>query len=106
MSEPQTMVQVLYWHGIPVQVKAQRGRGRRGEQARMELPPRFMQAVDAVAMSAGLTGTDAYLDGFIWGDPQPHDASPQDAATATAAQIEAHYPAVDWRKIAARLFAK
>ena len=37
------------------------GQGGRARAAR-ELAPRFQEAIDAAAMRAGLTGTDAYLE--------------------------------------------
>jgi Virulence factor len=48
---------VITWRDIPAQVVA---RGGRGSSARMLLPDRFQEAIDAAAMVAGLTGSDAY----------------------------------------------
>ena len=36
----------LYWRDIPAQVIAERGRGRKRDQAKVELPPRFSVAID------------------------------------------------------------
>ncbi|HET9286961.1 MAG TPA: virulence factor [Gaiella sp.] len=49
---------VIWWRDIPAQVKAKEGRSR----AAGELPARFQEAIDAAAMRAGLTGSDAYLE--------------------------------------------
>ena len=49
---------VIWWRDIPAQVTAKEGRAR----AARELAPRFQEAIDAAAMRAGLTGTDAYLE--------------------------------------------
>jgi hypothetical protein len=49
---------VISWRGIPAQVTAGKGRGA----ARVQLPDRFQEAIDAAAMHAGLIGTDAYLE--------------------------------------------
>ena len=49
---------VISWRDIPAQVTAGKGRGA----ARVQLPERFQEAIDAAAMRAGLIGTDAYLE--------------------------------------------
>lgn len=94
-----TTYQIMYWHDIPVQVRA----GGRRDRAGIELPARFQEAVDSAAMAARLTGTDGYLAGFIWGEPQERDGTPQAVAAAVAAELEAAYPTVDWRATAAKL---
>ena len=91
--------QILYWHDIPVQVRA----GRRRDRVSYELPPRFQQAVDSAAMAAGLTGTDAYLEGFVWSDPQERDGTNEAVVTAVAAELEAQFPQIDWKQTAARI---
>ena len=45
----------LYWRDIPAQVIAERGRGRKRKQAKMELPRRFSVAIDAAALEADYT---------------------------------------------------
>jgi Virulence factor len=47
---------VIYWRDIPAQVTATAG----GRTARVALPSRFQEAIDAAAM-AGLVGSDEYL---------------------------------------------
>lgn len=94
-----TSYQIMYWHDIPVQVRA----GGRKDRASVELPERFQVAVDAAAMSAAMTGTDAYLEGFKWSEPEERDGSPQEVAEAVAAEIDAAYPEIDWRKTVAGL---
>ena len=91
-----TSYQILYWHGIPVQVRA----GGRRDRASIELPTRFQEAVDSAAMSAGLTGTDGYLSGFVWGEAQERDGSPAEVAAAVAAELEAQQADIDWRATA------
>lgn len=92
-----TNYQVLYWHDIPVQVRA----GGRRERVSAELPPRFQAAVDSAAMAAGLTGTDAYLDGFAWSAPQERDGAPGEVAAAVAAELAAQHATINWRQTAA-----
>ena len=60
----------LYWRDIPAQVIAERGRGRKREQAKFELPRRFLVAIDAAAMSDGLGSTDDYLSEWRRSKPE------------------------------------
>jgi len=89
----------MYWHDIPVQVRA----GGRRERVSIELPQRFQVAVDNAAMAASLTGTDAYLEGFRWADLQEREGTPDEVAAAVASELEAQFERIDWRGTAARL---
>ena len=91
--------QILYWHGIPVQVRARGPGGRAGAQ----LPERFQRAVDQAAMAAGLTGSDAYTEGFRWGEAQEREGDARTVADAVAAELDAAHPTIDWRATAERL---
>lgn len=91
--------QIMYWHDIPMQVRA----GERRDRVSIELPQRFQEAVDKAAMEAGLTGTDGYLDGFRWSDPADRDGTPQEVATAVSVELNAQYAKIDWRKTAVSL---
>ena len=94
--------QILYWHDIPVQVRA----GGRRERASIELPQRFQVAVDNAAMATGLTGTDGYLSGFAWGEPQEREGTPAEVAGAVAGERDAQYAEIDWRATAAAIRGK
>ena len=48
---------VIWWRDIPVQVVAKQGR----MTAKVQLSPRFQEAVDMAATRVGLIGTDEYL---------------------------------------------
>ena len=94
-----TTVQIMYWHGIPVQVKAKAGRQRVSKQ----LPLRFMAAVDAAAMASKSVDGDSYSEGFEWGEPKPYEGTPEEAANAVVAELDAAHPEIDHRAIALRL---
>lgn len=92
-------VQVLYWHDIPVQVRASAGRERRS----VSLSDRFQEAVDRAAMIVGVIDSDDYTDLYAWGDPQEREGSPQEVAQAIAAELEAQYADINWRATAEAL---
>lgn len=78
---------ILYWRDIPTQVIIRAGR----TTAKRELPQRFALAVDAAAMQAGLTGTDAYLEHWRRADPEPCGDDLEAEADAAAARLDADY---------------
>ena len=80
--------QVLYWQELPSQVKAEDPSG----EHHIELPQRFQEEIDRVATERGAIGTDAYLDGWIWGDEIDRDGSAEEVAKAIAAEIETKFP--------------
>ncbi|CUS02350.2 conserved protein of unknown function [Candidatus Promineifilum breve] len=94
-----TTYQIMSWHDIPVQVRA----GGRRDRVSLQLDPRFMAAVDSAAMAAGLTGSDAYLAGFVWGEAQERDGAPEAVAAAVAAELEDQFATIDWRATAVAL---
>jgi hypothetical protein len=91
--------QILYWHDIPLQVKAQEGRTR----ASKPLSDRFQVAVDSASMEAGLTGTEEYLNQLQWSDFQERQGSPDEVVDALVAELEAKHGRIDWRKTAEEL---
>jgi hypothetical protein len=86
--------QVLYWHDIPVQVRAREKRERLGKP----LSPRFQSAIDHAAMAAGLTGDDAYTDAFQWSEPQEAEGSLEEVVKRVAEELEAKYKVIDWQR--------
>lgn len=93
---------IVSWRDIPAQVIVEKGRGRRRESAKVELPQRFIAAIDAAAMRDGAEGADAYLE--EWVRSEPIDVSDDDmaaTATAKASEIEAAYPAERLRELIA-----
>ncbi len=91
--------QGLYWHDIPVQVRAKDAGGRAGA----ELPARFQEAIDQAAMVAGLIGSDDYTEAFRWGEQQERAGSAREVADALVAEIDTRHPVVDWRATVAAL---
>jgi hypothetical protein len=78
---------ILYWRDIPSQVIAKAGRAA----AKRQLSERFVRAIDAAAMAAGATETDAYLADWRRGDPAPCGDDLEAEASAAAARLEADY---------------
>jgi hypothetical protein len=93
--------QILYWHDIPVQVRAKDAGGRAGA----ELPPRFQEAIDQAAMAAGMIGSDDYTEAFRWGEQQERPGSAREVADALVAELDAQHSVIDWRATVARLKA-
>ena len=80
-------VTIVYWRDIPAQVIV--GKGRRG--AKRQLPERFEQAIDRAAMKVGASDTDAYLAEWRKVPSGEVEGDMQEAATATAARLDAEY---------------
>lgn len=80
-------VTIVYWRDIPAQVIV--GKGRRG--AKVQLPERFEQAIDAAAMKLGASDTDAYLAEWRRAAPYPMEGDAADIAAAEAARLDAEY---------------
>lgn len=92
-------VQVLYWHDIPAQVRVRAGRDR----ASLALPARFQEAIDSAAMAAGITGDDAYTDGFHWEDAGERPGDVAAVAADLVAELDAANPVINWRHTAETL---
>ena len=86
---------ILYWQGIPSQVRATDENGRVGKP----LPQRFQEAIDEAAMALGKIGTNSYTDGFYWGDELEQPGTAEETAAAIAAELEKEHPNVDWRTL-------
>lgn len=86
---------ILYWQGIPSQVRASDETGR----VSRPLPKRFQEAIDDAAMALGKIGTDSYTDGFHWGEEIEYPGSATETADAIAAELDIQYPSVNWRTL-------
>lgn len=80
---------ILYWRDIPTQVIIRQGRAAE----KRELPERFVLAVDAAAMAAGMHGADAYLEQWRRGAPEPCGDDLAAEADAALAALEATFDA-------------
>lgn len=81
--------QIMYWKSIPAQVKVFGA----AEDLSAELPPRFQEVIDDVAMRLGLAGTDDYLEGWEWGDEEEMAGTAEEVLAKVMASVEAKYPA-------------
>ena len=86
---------ILYWKGIPSQVRATDENGRVSRR----LPQRFQEAIDEAAIALGKIGTDSYTDGFGWGDDSEHPGTAEEVADAIADELDKKHPRVDWRSL-------
>ena len=89
---------ILYWKGIPSQVRATDENGR----ANRQLPQRFQEAIDEAAMALGKIGTDSYTNGFQWGEELEQSGTAKEVADAIAIELENKHPSVDWRSLVER----
>ncbi len=82
--------QIIYWRDMPAQIKIRQGR----KKLSRPLAPRFMIAIDAVAMQEGTTDTDSYLEEWRSGGWQERDGDSLAAiANELVTEVEAAYPA-------------
>ena len=84
-------VVTLYWRDIPAQVVAEKGRGRKREQAKIELHRRFALAIDEAAMRDGADSTDDYLADWRRGDPVECSDELEAEARRVAERLEAEF---------------
>jgi len=82
-----TSCEIVYWRGIPAQVKAKVGRQRASRQ----LSERFQEAIDVAAMRAGKSGTDDYLAEWATRPGSDREEPPEQAAEILAAELERTY---------------
>jgi hypothetical protein len=80
--------QILYWRHIPLGVKATDLNGT----VRANLPARFQEAIDRLAMKDGDTSTSAYTSMFRWGAPQEREGSANEVVKTVVAELDAQWP--------------
>jgi len=86
---------ILYWHGIPSQVRATDDNGR----VNKPLPQRFQEAIDEAAMFLGKIGSDSYTEGFQWSEESERSGTAQETAEAIAIEMAQKYRDLNWRAL-------
>ena len=84
-----TEYQVTRWRELPSMVAARAG----DESAKVQLAPRFQEAIDEAAMRLGDTGADDYLAGWERTAWTSADGAPADVLDRVVADLEAEWPA-------------
>ena len=79
--------QILYWRDIPAQVRVFDGRRPLTEQ----LPDRFQQHIDRIAMREGLVDSDEYLDQWQWTEKRDREGSPEELLEALIEELVTEY---------------
>ena len=79
---------IVYWRDIPAQVIARTGRRN---QVKLELSPRFAQAIDVAAMKGGARGADDYLADWRKAAPLAISDDLEREAKTAAGRLEAEY---------------
>jgi Virulence factor len=77
--------QILYWQDVPSVIKAFDDDG--GGEVKRQLPAWFQQEIDQRAMVQGLTGSDAYLEQWRWGEVEERDGTPEDVLSAIEREL-------------------
>jgi len=80
---------ILYWQEIPSQIRAEDENG----DVSVQLPPKFMVRIDALAAARGLESSDDYLAQWKWSDEEEREGSAQQVADALCRELEAQ---ADW----------
>jgi hypothetical protein len=76
--------QILYWQDVPSVIKAF---DEGGGEIKRQLPDWFQQEIDRRAMVQGLTGSDAYLEQWRWGEVEERDGTPEDVLDAVEREL-------------------
>jgi hypothetical protein len=81
--------QVTKWREIPSMVAARQG----DDLMKVQLAPRFQEAIDEAAMRLGDTGSDDYLAGWERSPWSVADGTPAEVLDRIAAGLEEEWPA-------------
>jgi Virulence factor len=77
--------QILYWQDVPSVIKAFDDDG----EVKRQLPDWYQQEIDTRAMVQGLTGSDAYLEQWRWGEVEERSGTPNEVLAAVEHELEA-----------------
>jgi len=78
---------VLYWRDIPSLVEAFEG----GHTVRTPLSQRFQDLIDTVAMRAGASSAEAYLEGWQHGAEAERPGNAESVAQQVTLELEANF---------------
>ena len=84
-----TDFQVTTWRELPSMVTARSGE----ETAKVQLAPRFQEAIDEAAMRLGDTGATDYLEGWDRSPWTEADGPPAEVLDRVAAELDREWPA-------------
>jgi hypothetical protein len=70
---------------VPSQVKTEDD----VEDVTLEMPPKFMERIDRLAVKRGLQGSDDYLAQWRWSDEEEREGTAREVAQALVAELEA-----------------
>jgi hypothetical protein len=79
---------ITRWDEIPSMVTARDGAGA---VAKVQLPDRFQEAIDAAAMERGVAGSDAYLERWRHDDWVDEEGAPDVVAARVAERLEQEF---------------
>jgi hypothetical protein len=82
--------QILFWRDIPSLVKAF---ADDGASTSRQLDDWYQQEIDREAMRLGLVGSDAYLEGWHWGDEEERPGNPTEVLAAVAGELDVAFAA-------------
>lgn len=81
-------VQILYWQDVPSLVKAF---DDDGTPTSRQLDQWFQQEIDRRAMAQGLVGSDAYLEGWNWGEPEDRPGTVDETLAVVEQELAAQH---------------
>ncbi len=80
---------VLYWKGIPAQVKVYEGK----KSISAKMPDRFQEEIDQIAMEEGLQQSGAYLDEWKWTEKLERPGDAQTVLNELLQELESQFDA-------------
>ena len=80
---------ILYWQEVPSQVKTEDDR----DDVTLQMPPKFMERIDRLAVQRGLQEADDYLAQWQWSDEEERVGTAREVAEAVVAELESK---ADW----------
>jgi hypothetical protein len=77
--------QILYWQDVPSVLQAF---ADDGSAVKRQLPDWFQQEIDRQAMEQGLSGSDAYLEQWRWGEVDERPGTPDEVLDALERELQ------------------